>query len=144
MQRLEAVLSKTDNTQTGKQSGGMGYQPAISIPPPLITPTPSSLPGPDSAAAAADQTTAVTLESIHATMHQMLYEMGQLSNKVKENTLSSEDLARRIRKVEFGSRKRVDDESSNPRIKAYRRINNTGDVSDADSHDGSSMNANNA
>ncbi|KAH7953059.1 hypothetical protein HPB49_004208 [Dermacentor silvarum] len=54
-----------------------------------------------------------------------------------------EDLERRIRTVEFGSRKRVDDESSNPRINAYRRINNMGDVSDADNCDGGGMNVSN-
>ncbi|KAH7966261.1 hypothetical protein HPB49_014910 [Dermacentor silvarum] len=89
------------------------------------------------------QSSVVTLESIYATMQQMLYQMGELNNKVKENTLSSEDLERRIRKVEFGSRKRVNDENNSTPIKAYRRINNTGDVSDADNCDGGGMNVSN-
>ncbi|KAH7941871.1 hypothetical protein HPB49_018201 [Dermacentor silvarum] len=93
--------------------------------------------------AAAGQSSVVTLESIYATMQQMLYQIGELKNKVKENTLSSEDLEIRIRKVEFASRKRVDDENNNTRIKAYRRINNTGDVSDTDNCDGGGMNVSN-
>ncbi|KAH7980147.1 hypothetical protein HPB49_013435 [Dermacentor silvarum] len=91
---------------------------------------------------AAGLSSVVTLESIYATMQQMFYQMGEFNNKVKENTLSNEDLERRIRKVEFGSRKRVDDEN-NTRVKAYRRINNTGDVSDADNCDGGGMNVSN-
>ncbi|KAH7986423.1 hypothetical protein HPB49_025971 [Dermacentor silvarum] len=133
------MLSKTNyNTQAGPQSGTIGYQPAISSPPHSRTTTPSSLPG--AVSAAAGQSSVVTLESIHDTMQQMLYQMGELNNKVKENTLSNEDLERRIRKVEFGSRKRVDDENNNTRVKAYRRINNTGDCSDADNCDGGGMN----
>ncbi|KAH7967347.1 hypothetical protein HPB49_024217 [Dermacentor silvarum] len=125
----------------GPQSATIGYQPAISSPPHSRTTTPSSLPG--AVSAAAGQSSVVTIESIYATMRQMLYQMGELNNKVKENTLSSEDLERRIRKVEFGSRKWVEDENNNTRIKAYRRINNTGDFSDADNCDGGGMNVSN-
>lgn len=129
MQRSEAMLSKTDNTQAGTQSVRVGYQPASSILSPSRIPTPSSDPGP--ILAASGQATMITLKSIYAMMQRMLCEMDQLNIEVKESTIVSENLERRMRKVKFGSRKRVGDESSSPRIKAARRINNMGDVSDA-------------
>ncbi|KAH7944966.1 hypothetical protein HPB49_002862 [Dermacentor silvarum] len=101
------------------------------------TPMPSPLPS--MVSAVAFKSSVVALESISVTMQQMIYVMGQLNNKVKENTLSSKDFERRIRQVQFGSHKRVDDEGSNPRIEEYRRINNTSDVSDTDNCEGRGM-----